>query len=75
MKNNELSIRICHKNYIKYTDTSKIKDFDSKCVTGFYDIFNEVFINTNYNLLDWNNFLKTEFWKNLESKYKEINNK
>ena len=72
---NKLKKRISSGNYIEYNDMSKIRDFDSKYVKGIYDIFEQVFLKTNYNLLDWNNFLKTNFYKNLEKKYKEINNK
>ena len=52
-----------------YTNFDKLKKFDEKVVKGFYDIFKNIIIDKDYNDLSWENFLETEFWKNLEVKY------
>ena len=66
----KLYVYIDKKNKNEYTNYNNLKK-----ITGFYDLFYKVFIERQYEeILDWNNFLKTEFWENLESEYKKQNN-
>ena len=76
IKDDNLHIRIDNNNYEEYKSFTKIEEFDKNCLSGINDIFKKVFLNNKYNeILTWNNFLKTDFWKNLKAKYEKIKNK